>query len=183
MVLLPKLTTECLVLGLGNPFWGDDSVGHRVAERLSRCLAGSPGLTVQATSFSGIRLLDLMVGYERLILVDSITTGKRPPGSLHILSLSDVQETSAPVSVHHFSIGQLLDVGRRGGLVVPCQVRIYAIEIEAPREAGEALSPAIEAVLEPITREILLREFPEQSTQSGRFPCREESRGHGVLCR
>lgn len=166
MVLLPKLTSGCLVLGLGNPFLGDDSVGQRVAENLKGCLTGLPGLTVRATSFSGIRLLDQLVGYDRLILIDSITTGSRPPGSLHILGLSDVAGGGHPVSVHHFSIAQLLKWAKRCGLQVPREVTIYAIEIEPPCEVEEGLSPALEAALEPITRQILLREFPERAAET-----------------
>ena len=79
MVLLPKLTSGCLVLGLGNPFLGDDRVGHRVAESLKSRLAGLPGLAVQATSFSGIRLLEpqpyirfmSLVSNSRLLITDS----------------------------------------------------------------------------------------------------------------
>lgn len=165
MVLLPNLTSGCLVLGLGNPFLGDDCVGHLVAESLKGRLAGLASLSVRTTSFAGIRLLDQFLGYDRLILIDSITTGLRPPGSLHLLRLSDIADAASPISAHHFSIARLLDLGKRWSLHVPGQVTIYAVEIEPPALAGEALSPAIEAAIEPIAREILCREFPAQATR------------------
>ena len=129
--------SRSLVLGLGNPILGDDSIGFRLAELISKRLDGTPDTEFLSTSLAGVRLLDEIPGYDRLVVIDSITTGRNAPGTMTRMGLEDLPECSASrLSVHHVPFNRLMDIGRSGGLHMPDVVHIYAIEIEYPQEAG-----------------------------------------------
>ena len=57
---------KTLVLGLGNPVHSDDGVGNQVTQILASEI-NSPEVTVVETSSSGLDLLGLVEGYQRVI--------------------------------------------------------------------------------------------------------------------
>ena len=71
-----------LVLGIGNPILTDDGVGIKIAQKLKEEKAR---LEVIMTSEAGIALLDLVAGYDKLVIIDSIKTEKGKPGDLYKL--------------------------------------------------------------------------------------------------
>ncbi|MFP4233612.1 MAG: hydrogenase maturation protease [Nitriliruptoraceae bacterium] len=70
----------CLVLGVGHPDRGDDAAGHLVAS----ALAEAPGVVVRQVTGdpSGILTDPLWDRAERVVLVDTVRTGRRP-GTVH----------------------------------------------------------------------------------------------------
>jgi hydrogenase maturation protease len=156
--------SRSLVLGLGNPILGDDSIGFRLAELLSARLAGTPGTEFLPTSLAGIRLLDEIPGFDRLIVIDSIATGRCEPGTMTRMGPEDLPACSgARISVHHVPFNELMEIGRAGGLHMPEDVSIYAIEIEYPQEAGAGLSPCIGTRVEEYAEEIIRNEFAQSA--------------------
>ena len=77
---------KTLVLGLGNPLVTDDSVGLRVVEGTEAVLADRSDVEVSEDYWGGLRLMERMIGFDRVIVVDAIHTGT-PPGTIHLLSL------------------------------------------------------------------------------------------------
>ena len=57
-----------LVIGWGNPIVGDDGIGIRAAELLAERV--DEDIPVMASSHSGLRLVERMLGYERVIVAD-----------------------------------------------------------------------------------------------------------------
>jgi len=78
-----------LVLALGNDLLGDDGVGLEAARQIAGQVDGS--VEVVETGEAGLALLELMEGYERALLIDSVVTGRYPPGTVK----SSRQRTSA----------------------------------------------------------------------------------------
>jgi len=58
-----------LVIGWGNPIAGDDGIGPRVAKIISGRIRG--GVHVLSTSYAGLRLVETMRGYDRVIIADA----------------------------------------------------------------------------------------------------------------
>ena len=79
----PPRTKPVLVLGLGNDILSDNAVGLNVAREIRRRLRDADGIEVQETSEMGLALLDYIVGFENLVLVDAVQTGQAAPGFLH----------------------------------------------------------------------------------------------------
>jgi len=146
-----------MILGLGNPILGDDGIGCSVAEFIGNGLAEGSIVTVLSASVSLIRLVDEISGHNRLIIIDSITTGQVEPGEL--MEIEFRNRSSSPISAHHFSIEQLHDIGNALGLSMPEYVKIYGIEIIRPEVYEEGLSPALEDLLPEFAEEIINREL------------------------
>ena len=149
-----------VILGMGNPILGDDGIGCLLAESIGRRLENFPGLTVLSTSLSLIRLLDEIANHDRLIIIDSISTGNAEPGTLLEVGFSE-QEEPFPVSGHHFSVSQLTDAGEALGLSIPQQITVYGIEIQPPTHYGDKLSTILERRIPELSEEILELEFPD----------------------
>jgi hydrogenase maturation protease len=153
---------KTLVLGLGNPILTDDGVGiHVVRAVASRC---SPfnGVVFAEASVGGLRLLDLLAGYERAIMVDAIQTRGGQPGEIYRLGPGDLQSSLHSASTHDVSLPGALALGRRLGMVLPDDkdLIILAVEIEDVLTFGEtctlavarAIPRAVEIVLAELTR-------------------------------
>ncbi|MEJ2047740.1 MAG: hydrogenase maturation protease, partial [Dehalococcoidia bacterium] len=58
-----------LILGIGNSILGDDGVGIRVARQLDR-LVKDKNIDVVEANVDGLNLLDFILEYGRLIVID-----------------------------------------------------------------------------------------------------------------
>jgi hydrogenase maturation protease len=146
---------KTLVLGLGNPILGDDSVGLRVAHQLGAALSEHPEIDVDIEYWGGLRLMERMVGYERAIIVDAICSGA-PAGTIHILSPGDMP-TQRSASAHDVNLPTALEVGRQAGADLPHEEDITLMAIEAVEVLtfGERLTAEVEAAI-PRAVEVVL---------------------------
>ena len=154
------MVARTLVLGLGNPLLSDDGVGIAVARTLQPRVAGRADVTVEEEYHGGLRLMERMVGYTRVILIDAIQTGA-PPGTLHCLG-PDTIPTQHSASPHDVNLPTALALGRTAGAALPPddQVLVLGIEAAVVLDFGEQLSPpvqqalpaAVEAALERLER-------------------------------
>ena len=129
-----------LVLGIGNPILSDDGVGIEVARLLKEQV---PGITAEETNEAAIALLDLIVGYDKLIIIDSIKTGQGKPGELYKLSLEDFGANMDFASLHGMDIATAFEVGERLGCPMPRSVSIYAVEVKDNSTFAERCTPEV----------------------------------------
>ena len=134
---------KTLVLGLGNPILSDDSVGIRVAQAIRQhCDKG--GVTVLESSLAGLDLLDLIIGYDKLILIDAIQTVDGHAGEVYHLEASDLSATLHTTSPHTTNFATALELGKRLGLALPREIAIFAIEAKDVVTFGEECTPEVE---------------------------------------
>jgi len=150
---LPGPARPLLLLGLGNDILTDDAVGLFVVRDLRPKLAGHPSIDIRETTEMGLALLDFITGYRTVVIVDSIQTGKAPPGFLHELDASALNQLTGRTP-HFVGVSETLALGRQLGLAMPEQVRIFAIEVEDPFTLGTAMTPALQAALPGIVQRI-----------------------------
>jgi len=144
-----------LVLGIGNPILADDGVGIKVARKLKK---GNPELEVIETSETGIALLDLIVGFDKLIIIDSIKTEKGKPGDLYKLDLEDLRPAKDLSSSHGIGIATAFELGKELGYEMPEHISIYAIGIKDNSTFGEDCTQEVEAKIPSITLQIIKEE-------------------------
>ncbi len=147
---------QTLVLGLGNPILRDDGIGPRVARELEGKLIEN--VTVAETSLAGLNLLDLMVGYDKVIIIDAIKTDKGRPGRIYHLNVDDFQFTRHAASTHDINLATALELGKKMGLLLPQQIDILAIDVEETDHFGEELTPEVEEAI-PVCLEMILAEL------------------------
>lgn len=164
---------KTLIIGLGNPILGDDGVGWRVAEQVSACLAKlDPGeqseiqakdllvspsqVEVTCLSVGGLRLMEHMLGFERVILIDALNTGGTP-GAVYCFPLAELPNRALGhlSSSHDTTLQNALSVGRTLGVSLPDQIAIVGIEAEFVYDFNEALSPLIARAVPQATRLVL----------------------------
>jgi len=154
----PDTTTPTvLLLGMGNPILRDDAVGIRLARLLQQRLGDRPGLSVvPECSVGGINLLDVIGGYQRVVVLDSIKTGHEPAGSWYRFTASSLRETMHLSSVHDANFMTALELGRMLGLPLPTddEIHIFAVEVDDNITFDERMTDALEAAFDQIAREI-----------------------------
>jgi hydrogenase maturation protease len=148
---------KTLLLGLGNSILRDDAVGLKVVRALGEKMTGKD-VHVEEASFANIEILEAIGPYDRLIIVDSIKTGQGRPGELYSLSLEDLQTTLHLSCPHDINLATALELGKRLGMHVPGEIRIYAIEVEDNQTFSETCTRLVEEAIPRIVEEIAQRE-------------------------
>ncbi|HVP81052.1 MAG TPA: hydrogenase maturation protease [Thermodesulfobacteriota bacterium] len=148
---------KTLLLGLGNPILKDDSVGLKVVRELGEKVA-KKDIDIEEASLANIDLLELIGPYDRLIIVDSTKTREGNPGELYQLSLDDFRSTLHLSSPHDINLATALELGKRLGMHVPSEIRIYAIEIEDNQTFSETCTPSVGRAIPRIVEEIAQKE-------------------------
>ncbi len=143
-----------LVLGLGNAILSDDAVGLHVVRALRGRLKPDEDIAAVEVEEMGLSLLDYIVGCRDLVIVDSIQTGRVPPGCLHEID-GDDSLTRRGGSPHFLGVGDTIACGRLLGLAMPERIRIFAVEVDDPFTLGESLTPPVAAVLDDVTDRVL----------------------------
>lgn len=150
-----------ILIGLGNPILTDDGVGVKVAYEIERRLGENipANLTITEASVGGLRLMELLEGYDRAIIVDAIQTGNgHPIGSIFRLNLTDLRDispTQHSASAHDTSLVTALDAGIEIGMKLPLDITIFAIEVENILDFNEHPTPSVATAI-PLVVDMVL---------------------------
>ena len=143
---------QTIILGLGNPILTDDAVGIKIAQKLKE---ENPKLEVIETSEAGIALLDLITGYDKLIIIDSIKNEPGKPGELYKLGLEDLKPAKDFLSSHGIGIATAFELGKGLGYKMPKFVSIYAVEMKDNTTFGERCTEEVEEKIPFIVKQII----------------------------
>ena len=154
---------KTLVVGLGNPILTDDGVGVKVAYQVEEALAKEEirDITVTEASVGGLRLMELVLGYERLILIDALYHSNRNghvPGTIIEMSaqdLRDISPTQHSASAHDTSLITALEMAERMGLPIPKEILIFAVEVEEIFIFSDEPTPAVADAIPKVTQMVL----------------------------
>lgn len=140
-----------LIIGVGNPFRGDDSAGLLAARLLKDLETASTSIVEH--SGEGASLMEIWKGADVVILIDAVTSG-RPPGTVHRL---DPVHNPLPAqmfqgSTHAFSLPQAIEMARALGQL-PRRLLVFGIEGQN-FQAGAEISPEVSEVLPKVARQV-----------------------------
>lgn len=152
-----------LILGLGNPILTDDGVGVLVAEEVRAHLNSTPeiDIDIKELSVGGLTLMESMVGYESVILIDALYRPGGTPGAYHRLKIEDLQTLSPPQhlsSAHDVTLSTAIAVGRKMGLPIPDNIILYAIEVENITDFSDRPTPLVASVV-PVVAQAVINEI------------------------
>ena len=152
---------KTLVLGMGNTILCDDGVGIYVVQEAAR-QCQRDDVTFADASVGGMRLLDVIASYDRIVMVDAIKTADGTPGDIHRLHPGDLP-TLHSGSTHDLSLTGALALGRGMGMKLPEDEDfvIIAIEVEEVWTFGEACTQAVAEAI-PRAVEAVLTELEIQ---------------------
>ena len=153
---------KTLIVGLGNPILGDDGVGWKVADEVKKRLPVTASIEVLCLSLGGISLMEHLIGYDNVILVDAFEMDA-PDGTVSVLKLSQLPSYSAfhTTSIHDTSLQKAMELGREMGAYLPDDVTIVGVAAGNTLEFSEDLSPPVARMIPCIVKIVLnlLSEF------------------------
>jgi hydrogenase maturation protease len=134
-----------VVVGLGSPFLGDDSIGPRVIRELAGGFG--PDIRLVEAHAGGLLLLEELAGMRQAVIVDALLDSRRTPGEVIVAGIDG--DSCHAACGHDCSLPQALALGRAMGLRLPDDNDIYLVAIVAEDVSTftENLSPMVAAAL------------------------------------
>jgi len=145
---------KTLVLGLGNPILSDDGAGIRVAQKIGKQL-NDPQISVVETSEAGLRLLDSIVGYDKVIIIDAVQTEKGQAGQIYRMGPQDFSFAKHFSSPHQINLATALELGNVLNLAMPRKITIFAIEAKDITSFSEKCTPEVERAIPEAVKMVL----------------------------
>lgn len=131
---------KILVLAMGNDIMGDDGVALEAAKQLSELYGDK--ITVEEMYGGGLELFDVVEGMDKVLIIDSITTGNYEPGTICEYSDKEFRKTIAS-SPHYIGLPEVINISKLLNLNFPTEIKILAVEILLQLNVKEGLSPEI----------------------------------------
>jgi len=140
------MTRRALVLGIGSPIISDDAVGIRVAERI-RSL-NLECVDVKEVSSSGLDLIELMLDYDTVVIVDAIITSENPLGPVLLLDEKDFAASVHGTNPHDVNIATTMELGRKlEHNRMPKRVAFAAVEVADTWTISYNMTPEVEMAI------------------------------------
>ena len=137
-------STSTLVLALGNDIMGDDAAALIAAQHLKD--QNLNDAEISDTLEAGLALLEILSGYDRVLLLDTIVTGHHAPGTVLELSACDFTKVLGS-SPHYAGLPEVIELSQQLAIPFPKDIRVLALEIETPTEFSDTLSPVIQGAM------------------------------------
>jgi hydrogenase maturation protease len=149
---------KTIILGVGNLILGDDGVGVHVVNKIKKHIQ-DPNITVDEAITGGMNLLDLILGYDKAVIIDAVKSEKYKEGTVKRIQLNDFN-TMHSCNPHDVSLIEAIKMAKKlGETKIPSEIVIIGIILnEIPCEFGEKLSKDIAAAV-PKAVEMTLNEI------------------------
>jgi hydrogenase maturation protease len=157
---MPHVTTEAVVIGIGNPFRNDDGIGPAAAAQIEE--QRLPGVRVVISDGEPAGLLEAWAGADLAVVVDAIHWMPPWPGRIHRLTASQLESGGTAASSHGFGLPDALRLGRALGRL-PGRVVVFAVEA-ADTSAGTELSKPVAAALPEVVAAVMTELKPATTT-------------------
>jgi hydrogenase maturation protease len=134
---------KTIILGVGNEILGDDGVGVHVANELKKNIK-NPEITIDEGITGGMNLLELILGYDKAIIIDAVKTEDGKNGEVKKIPLNEFS-TLHSCNPHDVSLFEAINMAKKmGENRIPSKIVIVGILMkEIPCEFKETLSKKI----------------------------------------
>lgn len=148
------MTKRTLVLGIGSPVMCDDAIGLRVLQELEKI--GIHGVDLQEACTSGLDLIEIMLDYDRVIIVDAIIKSGHPPGTVLVLDPEAFGDSVHGTNPHEANVATTLELGKRlQPERFPDDVQFVAVEANDVFTMSETMTPELEGAVERTVQTVL----------------------------
>ncbi len=136
-----------IVLGIGNEFRGDDSIGLRIVRALRDI--GLPNVTVLESSGNGTSLMEAWKGFDVVLVVDAVSA-EALPGSIFRIDLHHHRISSQLLSsTHNFGLAEAVELARAWG-ELPRTMILYGVQVSDVIQGAEPTSRILRAAGEVV---------------------------------
>ncbi len=145
--------TRTIVVGVGNPILGDDAVGILVVREMKE-RTKELDIVIEEAYTGGMNLVDIIVGYDRAILVDAISLPDKKIGEVLFLDPRAIPSAHS-TNPHNVSLKEALDLAARiKDWAIPQRIDLVAINIKPTFDFSSELSPEVEKAIPKAIREV-----------------------------
>jgi hydrogenase maturation protease len=154
------------VLCLGNDLLADDALGIVVAERMGERSSGD--IDIVATMETGFGLLEYLLDVRRMVVVDTVMSGKAEPGTVYVVKEEDMKEVPGG-SPHYIGLFEGLNLGRALHISVPEELVVVAVECGDCRTVGGSMSQSVQDSIPVVLQQVseIIHSFTEQARKEG----------------
>lgn len=140
---------------------GDDAVGIHVVRTLRQKFPSRSDLEFKELSVGGLRLVEEMLGYKKVFIVDSTESNTSQIGQIREFSPEQFKATEQASSPHATNFATALELYKKlEPSEVPETVKIFTIDISSEFTFREGLSPPIQEAASKLA-EIIFREVEQ----------------------
>ena len=103
-------------MGIGNTIRGDDGIGIYIAEEIKKKLSNKKknNISVISTETAGLNLLNLIAGYKRLVIIDSIQVSTdNDLGHIYELEINQINSSNICYNSHDIDFSKLFKIGKK----------------------------------------------------------------------
>jgi hydrogenase maturation protease len=138
--------TDVLILGIGNPLWGDEGFGLAALARLKEEWEMPEGVTLLDGGTQGMYLLPYVREARRMLVLDAIDFGL-PPGTPCVLRDDDVPRLMGArrLSLHQTTFQDVLAAAEL--LQAMPQLALVGVQCRTLDDFGGGLSPEVAAAI------------------------------------
>jgi hydrogenase maturation protease len=138
---------KTLIIGIGNTLYGDDGIGIYISRELQNRLKDKRDIVIEEAAVGGINLMELMIGFNRAILIDAIQLKEKSPGYVYRLTTDSIINTRHVNSPHDTDFITALEIGRKLNLALPDSIIIYGVEVENIDPFVEDCTPMVKEAI------------------------------------
>jgi len=139
---------EILILGLGNEILSDDAVGILALRELKNKYSNNDKLDFIESAESGLFLLDYIIGYQKVLILDSIYRENEQPGIIEEIDLANLDNGHySPKSPHYIGLPFTIKIAMNLKLEIPKTIKILAMNVADPYTLSENLTPTVKSAL------------------------------------
>jgi len=148
-------------LGIGNTIRGDDGIGIYIAEEIKKKLVNKKNnVNVISTETAGLNLLDLIVGYSKLIIVDSIqVSSNNELGHMFEFEVNQLNSPNGHFNSHDIDFSKLFKIGKKLGIKLPRKIKIYGIGISSVKGFNQKCNFQLQKMIPDIAQCIINKEL------------------------
>jgi hydrogenase maturation protease len=116
---------------------------------------------VDRLAVGGLSLMERLVGYERVVLIDAALDG-RPPGTIAVGTLAEMDGRLAGHldSAHDAPLNAALEVGAELGAQLPATLSLVTVSARRVNEFDEHMTREVAAAVAPAADEVLALLLP-----------------------
>jgi len=155
-----------IIVGLGNDILSDDAAGIHVARRLTPLLADNPDVDVVEATLAGLRMIEILAGYDRAVVVDAIKRPDEIPGKINRFKPEDFPPVTRLESFHDINLPTAVAMARQLEIDFPAVIEIITIGAADVLTISEEMMPEVEDAVNRVVEELFNRFSKPLTTES-----------------
>lgn len=131
---------------------GDDAAGIQAVRMVKAKVPPRADLEFKEVNVGGLRLVEEMLGYDTVFIVDTLAATTADVGRIREFSPDDFNETQHTAAPHVTNFATALELYKKlEPDMIPRVIRIFTIDVEQDLTFREGMSPTVQKAVAELT--------------------------------